>query len=96
MPYGIANKMGQVEELEVAAILDLAWESGVNSMDTAKQYGTCEEVIGAYLKNNLSGWEFWLLSGNPLLTKYLKMKASLKIPVSNGGIDCRWIKYLIR
>ena len=52
--------------------------------------------IGAYLKNNLSGWEFWLLSGNPLLTKYLKMKASLKIPVSNGGIDCRWIKYLIR
>ena len=52
--------------------------------------------IGAYLKNNHSGWEFWLLSGNPLLTKYLKMKASLKIPVSNGGIDCRWIKYLIR
>ena len=30
------------------------------------------------------------------LTKYLKMKSSLKIPVSNGGIDCRWIKYLIR
>ena len=52
--------------------------------------------IGTYLKNNFSGWEFWLLSGNPLLTRYLKMKASLKIPVSNGGIDCRWIKYLIR
>jgi len=52
--------------------------------------------MGVYVKNNLSGWEFWLLSGNPLLTKYLKMKASLKIPVSNGGIDCRWIKYLIR
>ena len=30
------------------------------------------------------------------LTKYLKMKSSFKIPVSNGGIDCRWIKYLIR
>jgi len=52
--------------------------------------------IGTYLKNYFSGWEFWLLSGNPLLTRYLKMKASLKIPVSNGGIDCRWIKYLIR
>ena len=52
--------------------------------------------IGNYLKDNCSGWEFWLLSGNPNLTKYLKMKASLKIPVSNGGIDCRWIKYLIR
>ncbi len=54
------------------------------------------EQIGIFLKNNFSGWEFWLLSGNPKLTKYLKMKSSLKIPVSNGGIECRWIKYLIR
>ena len=54
------------------------------------------EQMGIFLKNNFSGWEFWLLSGNPKLTKYLKMKSSLKMPVSNGGIDCRWIKYLIR
>jgi len=54
------------------------------------------EQLGIFLKKNFSGWEFWLLSGNPKLTKYLKMKSSLKIPVSNGGIDCRWIKYLIR
>ena len=54
------------------------------------------EQMGIFLKNNFSGWEFWLLSGNPKLTKYLKMKSSLKIPVSNGGIDCRWIKYLIK
>ena len=52
--------------------------------------------IGMSLKKNFSGWEFWLLSGNPLLTRYIKMKASFKIPVSNGGIDCRWIKYLIK
>jgi len=54
------------------------------------------EQMGIFLKNNFSGWEFWVLSGNPKLTKYLKMKSSMKIPVSNGGIDCRWIKYLIR
>ena len=54
------------------------------------------EDMGEFLKRNFSGWEFWLLSGNPKLTRYLKMKSSLKIPVSNGGIDCRWIKYLIR
>ena len=54
------------------------------------------EQMGIFLKNNFSGWEFWLLSGNPKLTKYLKLKSSLKIPVSNGGIDCRWIKYFIR
>ena len=54
------------------------------------------EEMGIFLKNNFSGWEFWLLSGNPKLTKFLRMKSSLKIPVSNGGIDCRWIKYSIR
>jgi len=54
------------------------------------------EQMGIFLKNNFSGWEFWLLSGNPKLTKYLRMKSSFKIPVSNGGIDCRWIKYVIR
>ena len=54
------------------------------------------EEMGEFLKKNFSGWEFWILSGNPRLTRYLKMKSSLKIPVSNGGIDCRWIKYLIR
>ena len=57
---------------------------------------TLYEDMGEFLKSNFSGWEFWLLSGNPKLTRYLKMKSSLKIPVSNGGIDCRWIKYLIR
>ena len=57
---------------------------------------TLYEKMGKFLKKKFSGWEFWLLSGNPRLTRYLKMKSSLKIPVSNGGIDCRWIKYLIR
>jgi len=51
--------------------------------------------LGDFLKKNCSGWTLWLLSGNPKLTKYLRMKASLKIPINNGGIDCRWIKYFI-
>lgn len=67
-----------------------------------KRLGDEEELIdlyrsiGNYLKKNFSGWTFWLLSGNSYLTQYLKMKSSLKIPVSNGGIDCRWIKYKIK
>ena len=52
--------------------------------------------IGNFVKEKFSGWELWLLSGNPELTRYLRMKSSLKFPVSNGGIDCRWIKYVIR
>ena len=52
--------------------------------------------LGAMVKQRCSGWDFWLLSGNPELTGALRMKASRRIPVSNGGIDCRWLHYAIR
>ncbi len=53
------------------------------------------EELGLYAKHGASGWQFWILSGNQKLTKFLRMKASLKVPVNNGGIDCRWLQYLI-
>ena len=52
--------------------------------------------LGAMAKQRCSGWTLWLLSGNPELTGALRMKASRKVPVSNGGIDCRWLRYDIR
>ena len=52
--------------------------------------------LGAALKQRCSRWTLWLLSGNPELTGALRMKASRRIPVSNGGIDCRWLRYDIR
>jgi putative N6-adenine-specific DNA methylase len=52
--------------------------------------------LGQMVKERCSGWDFWLLSGNPELTGALRMKASRRIPVSNGGIDCRWLHYAIR
>ena len=50
MPYGIANQNGQVHRDDIAAILDLAWENGIDTLDTAKAYGDSEESIGNYLK----------------------------------------------
>jgi len=52
--------------------------------------------LGAMVKERCGGWDLWLLSGNPELTGALRMKASRRIPVSNGGIDCRWLHYAIR
>ena len=52
--------------------------------------------LGRMLKERCGGWNLWLLSGNPELTGALKMKASRRIPISNGGIDCRWLHYEIR
>ncbi|AIQ96224.1 class I SAM-dependent RNA methyltransferase [Prochlorococcus sp. MIT 0801] len=52
--------------------------------------------LGAYCKEKASGWELWLLNGNPKLSKYLGMKASRRFQVNNGSIDCRWLNYKIK
>ena len=52
--------------------------------------------LGQWLRQSCGGWTAWLLSGNPELTGALRLKASRRIPVSNGGIDCRWLRYEIR
>jgi putative N6-adenine-specific DNA methylase len=52
--------------------------------------------LGRMVRERCSGWTLWLLSGNPALTGALRLKASQRIAVSNGGIDCRWLRYEIR
>jgi len=52
--------------------------------------------LGRTLKDSCPGWTLWLLSGNPSLTVALRLKASRRLPVSNGGIDCRWLSYELR
>ena len=46
--YGIANKNGQVEQIEVKKILDYAATVKIDSIDTAIDYGNSEEIIGQY------------------------------------------------
>ncbi|MBL7105579.1 MAG: aldo/keto reductase [Bacteroidales bacterium] len=70
MSYGIANKNGQVHRNDITAILDLGWGNGINTLDTAKAYGTSEESIGNYLKGHLeNSWE--------IITKISDRKNSL-------------------
>lgn len=52
--------------------------------------------LGEYCKEQASGWDLWLLNGNPKLSKYLGMKASRRFQVNNGSIDCRWLNYKIK
>jgi aryl-alcohol dehydrogenase-like predicted oxidoreductase len=46
LDYGINNTRGQVSEPEVVDILQLAYDQGVDMIDTAKAYGTIEDVLG--------------------------------------------------
>lgn len=52
--------------------------------------------LGRMVRERCGGWTLWLLSGNPALTGALRLKTSRRVAVSNGGIDCRWLRYEIR
>ncbi len=52
--------------------------------------------LGDYCKKQASGWDLWLLNGNPKLSKHLRMKANRRFQVNNGSIDCRWLNYKIK
>lgn len=51
--------------------------------------------LGRWLKDR-GGGTAWVLSGDPALSNELRLKRSQRIPVINGGLDCRWIEYRLR
>jgi aryl-alcohol dehydrogenase-like predicted oxidoreductase len=48
LAYGVSHKDGAVPAGEVGRILDLAWQSGARTLDTAAAYGESERVIGSF------------------------------------------------
>ena len=52
--------------------------------------------LGKALKDHCGGWTAWILSGNADATRALKLKASRRIPLMNGPIDCRLLRYDLR
>nr|AUG32647.1 putative RNA methylase family protein [Paulinella longichromatophora] len=65
-------------------------------LDTMDGLKNLYSELGLTVKQNYTGWQMWLLSGNSTLTGAIRMKASRNYSVSNGGIDCRWLNYKIR
>jgi aryl-alcohol dehydrogenase-like predicted oxidoreductase len=49
VPYGVANAKGVPSREEAFAILDAAWESGVDMVDTAAAYGDSEALLGDWM-----------------------------------------------
>lgn len=48
------------------------------------------------LKTHFDKWEAWILSGDAEGSAALKLKAERRIPVWNGSIECRFLRYSIR
>ncbi|NNP69395.1 aldo/keto reductase [Acinetobacter sp. Ac_5812] len=54
LSYGITNKVGKVKVKCAEEIIKMAISNGAASIDTARAYGSSEEVLGNVLK---TGWE---------------------------------------
>ena len=52
MKYGIANKIGEISDDEMKKILDFAFKNNINTIDTAINYGNCEEKLGGLCVKN--------------------------------------------
>lgn len=51
--YGVSNQQGQVALEEIRRILDLAHDSGLDTLDTAIAYGNSEQALG---QAGMRGW----------------------------------------
>ena len=51
------------------------------------------KVIGDTLKTNFPGYDAYLFTGNLAAAKSVGLKTSRKIPLYNGPIECRLLKY---
>ena len=52
MEYGINNKNGMLNQKIITDILNLATKEKIDLLDTARNYGTSEDVIGLFLSKN--------------------------------------------
>lgn len=48
LDYGVANQRGQISQSEGKLILDLASAYGISTLDTAINYGNCEQRLGEF------------------------------------------------
>jgi len=53
-------------------------------------------ALGTFLKRRCDGARAHVLSGDPALSRHLRLRASRRWPVRNAGIDCRLLRYEIR
>ncbi len=67
--YGVNNQSGIPSSYEIKKILDFAFKSKINILDTAEAYGNSQERIGEYQKKSNNKFK--------IITKYSKLRNDL-------------------
>lgn len=95
------DKWVEVEQRD-ALDLELPWSEGgivVANPPYGKRVGDIDRLgkfykrLGDELKNKAQGATAWLIVGNRQLANQIGLKAKRRIPLFNGPIECRLLKY---
>ncbi len=65
------------------------YDERLKEADILEFYG----MIGDQLKQQFKGYEAWLISSNADAIKRIGLRASKKIPLQNGALECRFLKF---
>jgi pyridoxal phosphate enzyme (YggS family) len=52
-----------------------------------------ERSMAETLKRKFAGWQAWILTDDLKLERSMRLKAARRIPVFNGDIECRWMRF---
>ncbi|OAB55069.1 RNA methyltransferase [Leptolyngbya valderiana BDU 20041] len=58
-----------------------------------RQLGAFYKQLGDTFKQRFKGWTAYVLTGSKDLAKQVGLRASRRVPVSNGGLDCTLLEY---
>jgi len=79
MNYGIANVSGKPNFKKALRLLKYAWKNGINSFDTAPEYGNSEQVLGSFISSELNN-EFDEIT---IISKFPKIKIRDNLSFNN-------------
>jgi putative N6-adenine-specific DNA methylase len=51
------------------------------------------KMIGDTFKKKFAGYDCWLITSNKEALKHVGLRTSRRIPVFNGPLECRFVKY---
>ena len=97
-------KVNASVQIETAAFADLQAPEGGNGtilinppygerMDKDEDINALYSSMGDALKQNWQGYDAWIITSNPVAAKHIGLRASQKIKVFNGSLECRLLKY---
>jgi putative N6-adenine-specific DNA methylase len=84
-PYG--------KRLEKRALAGSEGTDKTPALDTEQADYSFERGIAEALKKKFAGWSAWILTDDLKLESHMRLRASRRIPVFNGDIECRWMRF---